>query len=293
MTVSRQKVLVQISCATRNCILQIHHSHCVTYQCLPTEHHNTGPHSSEDGDKPLVEDNFEFKELKSMGVNIDDEVEQDISLRTVQTTVQTPAYSPKGEEKLHSDAGPSSPKTSRSPTPTGPSDFIGNPSPVVDDGLKPDDGLQQLVEVDLDWNELKSMGDDIEIPGEVEDLYHNPPFESRKKKKSAQQQTPSATAGSLESTPSKRATDLNQETPRRSPRLNDDGLHGGVLFNVVRMIVTDTKGVDSRIDIPKVIVFSHKDTPQGQDVDELKRILQDTSESRSKVQFDLCKLLYS
>jgi hypothetical protein len=166
-----------------------------------------------------------------------------------------------------------------------PTDGLEHDSPVIDPNAV-------FVNVDLDLKDLLSMGEDIELPGEVEDLYHNPPFDRKKQSntKPANQQTSPSKVDNIESTPSKNGNEGNQETPRRSPRLTDNGLNGGVLFNVIRMIVTDTTGIDSRIDVPKILVFSHRDTAVGQAVDDLKNLLQDTSDDRSKIQFDLCKL---
>jgi hypothetical protein len=149
----------------------------------------------------------------------------------------------------------------------------------------------EYTEEDLDLEERRKMADDIEEPGEVKDLYHKYPPDltpcttSTTQRRAGKRISPVTT--STELTPTKSAVDVNTNlTPRRSPRLQEQQNH---LVNIIKVNTKDLKDVDPRLDVPKVLVLAHRDATSGQDVDELKMMLQDLSDSRLRMQFDLCE----
>jgi hypothetical protein len=145
--------------------------------------------------------------------------------------------------------------------------------------------INAFVEVtSLNMEELMLMGADTEEPGEVLDQFSNPPHLRLRKK--SQKKAVTIVPG-LESTPTKAI----EASPRRSPRNISEA--DGVLINIIRIVINDTKGVDSRLDVPKILIFSHCDTTLGNDVEALKTVLQDKSDNRLRLQFDLCKLIYA
>jgi hypothetical protein len=148
----------------------------------------------------------------------------------------------------------------------------------------------EYTEEDLEVEELRDMADDSEEPGEVSDLYHKYPPDltpcspATTKKRSSKKCSPST---AKEQTPTKSSVgETNNGTPRRSPRLHDQQ---NMLINVIKINAKDLKDVDHRLDVPKVLVLAHRDAPSGQDVDELRIMLQDLSSRRLKMQFDLCE----
>lgn len=146
-------------------------------------------------------------------------------------------------------------------------------------------------EEDLDLVELREMAEDIEEPGEVTDLYHKYPpdltpcTQTTTQKRAGIRITTGTTT--KEMTPTKSADGVTTtSTPRRSPRLQEQQ---NTVINIIKVNTKDLKGVDPRLDVPKVLVLAHRDTSSGQDVDDLRMMLQDLSDKRLKMQFDLCE----
>jgi hypothetical protein len=136
----------------------------------------------------------------------------------------------------------------------------------------------------LTIEELKLMEENVELEGEVTDEYHKQPAGAKNKKKS---DLSNVAADHGETTPTK--TNRIEPSPflRRSPRSHEE--HGSV-FIILKLVITDLRGVDTRLDIPKVIILAHGQTEKGQTVAELQQCLEDTSDNRLAVQFDLCRL---
>jgi hypothetical protein len=145
------------------------------------------------------------------------------------------------------------------------------------------------IEPSLDLEELKAMGEDIEMPGEVQDLYHEYPPQESKLSDSTRKESPLA-ATSLESTPTKSHHVVTHMTPRRSPR-NHDQSDSDLQFVIVKLNVTDRSGLHSSIEVPRVLICAHEESTTGQTILDLKRCLQDKGDRRFKMRFDLCKYL--
>lgn len=154
-----------------------------------------------------------------------------------------------------------------------------------------DDNRERLPDIDiddiLDLDELREMGENIELLGEVEDLYHKFPPQCAVQKTADKK---AATAsGSLESTPSKQTGLHNsQVTPRRSPR-NHSEKNSDLQFVVIKLHVTDRTDLHHSIEVPRVMIFAHEDSTTGQHVAGLKQCLQDRSDKRFKMKFHLCE----
>lgn len=137
--------------------------------------------------------------------------------------------------------------------------------------------------VKLSLRELMEMGNNVELPGEVEDLYHTSPPDLTMDVKEVH---PQKVVNSEESTPTKRVTALTSlTTPRRSPRGHSVV---GLNFIVIKFSINDLSGVDPRLDIPKVLILAQGESSKCQSVSELRQCLEDTSDIRMKHQFDLC-----
>lgn len=180
-----------------------------------------------------------------------------------------------------------------------------HPEPI----LEPYIGGISIDDVELSAAELEELGKNIEEPGEVVDLYHLrlPPHkvkenaekvrpDAKKVKSNANTVQASAinvqaSASSIESTPSK--SDRNGDaipSPRRSPRGHAlPAKNEGDVFIILKFCITDLVGVDPRLDIPKIMIMAHGDTSRGQSITELRECLEDKSDERLKLQFDLCK----
>jgi hypothetical protein len=145
-----------------------------------------------------------------------------------------------------------------------------------------------MVSSELSVANLLKMGEDIELDNEVKDLYHQfPPWVPKSKRT---EKVVVTGAASLESTPTKSDRAGAQVTPRRSPRLHSQGVEG-MGFIIVKLNVTDRTGVHPSIEVPKVMIFAQDNSPRGQEVRDLKLCLQDKSDERFKMTFDLCKYL--
>lgn len=124
------------------------------------------------------------------------------------------------------------------------------------------------------------MGANFEEEDEVEDLYHEriPYFLQPAKAASP------ASVG--ESTPVKSGVVIDiEESPRRSPRGHSAD---GSLFIIIKFCINDLVGVDPRLDIPKILIMAHGDNLKAQSVTDVKRFLEDKTEKRLMLQFDLC-----
>lgn len=140
--------------------------------------------------------------------------------------------------------------------------------------------------VRLSLKELMEMGNDVELPGEVTDLYHTSPPTLEMDVPNLE---PQKTIPAAESTPQKKDIgQASQTTPRRSPRGHSVK---SLTFIVIKFSVTDLSGVDPRLDIPKVLILAQGETDTCQSVGELRQCLEDKSDNRLKHQFDLCKRL--
>lgn len=124
---------------------------------------------------------------------------------------------------------------------------------------------------------MKSMEEDTQEEGEVKDLYHlRPPPHVLRRRRAQESST------TQERTPTKTAS----TEPRRSPRHLQNNGH---TFVIVRIIISDVTGIDARIDIPKILVFSQGDLPSLQSTSSVLKLLQDKSDKRYEHKFDYCK----
>lgn len=146
------------------------------------------------------------------------------------------------------------------------------------------------IEPSLDLEELKAMGENVELPGEVQDLYNEYPPQESKHSDATRKGSPLA-AASLESTPTKTLVVGTHMTPRRSPR-NHDQSDNDLQFVIVKLNVTDRSGLHTSIEVPRVLICAHEESTTGQTVLDLKRCLQDKGDRRFKMKFDLCKYLH-
>jgi hypothetical protein len=164
------------------------------------------------------------------------------------------------------------------------------PAPAIKCDLKNIARADIDIEPSLDLEELKAMGEDIEMPGEVQDLYHEYPPQESKHSELDRNDSPLA-AESFERTPTKSTADHTLVTPRRSPR-NHDHSDSDLQFVIVKLNVTDRSGLHDSIEVPTVLICASEESTTGQTVSDLKRCLQDKGDKRFKMKFDLCKYLH-
>jgi hypothetical protein len=137
--------------------------------------------------------------------------------------------------------------------------------------------------VGLEVEDLLRMSNDIELPGEVLDLFHDKPLSSRKTNKSK-----FSGEKVVERTPTKATPEFVPPSPRRSPRLQS--ADACLVFIIIKFTIYDTTGVDARLDIPKIFILSHnKSSLTGLSASALQKCLQDKTNARTKHQFDLCE----
>jgi hypothetical protein len=164
------------------------------------------------------------------------------------------------------------------------------PAPALNSAIKNIDLPDIDIEQTLNLDELKAMGEDIELPGEVQDLYHEyPPVESKHTEPDIKASAAGG-ADTLESTPTKSTAAGIQVTPRRSPR-NHEQRDEDLQFLIVKLNVTDRSGLHTSIEVPRVLICAHEDSTTGQTVLSLKQCLQDRGDRRFRMKFDLCKYL--